>query len=132
MATTSIGSSGVTFPDATVQATKGITTAVTSAVAGNGVAVSGATGAVTFSASCPSYNSVGSYALGWCTSGTVTAGSNYAAGTGTSQVQSIVFYGDGSGASIQINGSNSLSGTWKWMCNTWSAGNAGGLICRVA
>jgi len=44
-----VGGTSITFSDATTQTTAGLTTAVTSAVAGNGITVSGATGAVTIS-----------------------------------------------------------------------------------
>jgi hypothetical protein len=86
---TKIGLTGITFGDSTVQNTAA-TTGVTSLTAGSGISVSGATGAVTVSATgggtvtsvatgnglsggtitssgtlvvaCPSFNSVGSYA----------------------------------------------------------------------
>ena len=61
---------------------------VTSAVAGNGVAVSAATGAVTFSAACPTFNTVGSYVLGYSNGASQVAGTNYSAGSGANQVQS--------------------------------------------
>jgi hypothetical protein len=85
---TKIGLTGITFGDATVQNTAA-TTGVTSLTAGSGISVSGATGAVTVSATgggtvtsvatgnglsggtitssgtlviaCPTYNSVGAY-----------------------------------------------------------------------
>jgi hypothetical protein len=54
---------------------------VTSAVAGNGVAVSAATGAVTFSLSAPTFNTVGSYAVGSSGAGPVAfvVGTSYSA-----------------------------------------------------
>ena len=97
---------------------------VTSAVAGNGVAVSASTGAVTFSASCPSFNSVGSYVfiqggtLGLTT--TFNSGSNYAAGGGTGQLATSMLFWDGS--AMQYVGLNTISGTWKWMNSSISDG----------
>jgi hypothetical protein len=91
---------------------------VTSAVAGNGVAVSGATGAVTFSAACPNFNTVGSYSqasygLG---SGSVSNGTNYG-GASTYYLISGELY------------NQALSGTWKAMgVDT----NNMTLICRVS
>ena len=86
---------------------------VTSAVAGNGIAVSGATGAVTISAAAPSYNSVGSYVFGARrNTGTITAGTSYAAGGSNDQISSYV-----GGASALTN---NLSGTWRNMGGTSS------------
>ena len=105
---------------------------VSSAVAGNGVAVSASTGAVTFSASAPSSNSIGSYCFGYITSynAIFTFGSNYAAGTGNIQIQ------------LNISSSSfptgSISGTWKWMgiggglTSGGTTDNASGIAVRVA
>lgn len=68
-------SNGTTWSSVAPVAPSGV---VTSAVAGNGVSVSSATGAVTFSAAAPGYNTVGSYATG--IPGVVVAeGSTYSA-----------------------------------------------------
>ena len=99
---------------------------VTSAVAGNGVSVSAATGAVTFAAAAPTWNSVGSYAWLACSTGTFTAGSNYAAGGGAGQVQAWYF-----DSTPQQFTSNILSGTWKWMAPTVSS-NMFGMGVRVS
>ena len=127
--TITVGGSNITFPDSTTQTTAYTGGGVTSAVAGNGVAVSGATGAVTFSASCPTFNTVGSYVWGivgnYGTAFNVTSGSNYSAGNSGQGVQS---YSD-------VNGTftNNLSGTWKYMTGTESGGSAyNGLFCRVS
>ena len=86
---------------------------VTSAVAGNGIAVSGATGAVTISAAAPSYNSVGSYVFGARRgTGTLTAGTSYAAGGSNDQISSYVL------GTPTIT--NNLSGTWRNMGGTAS------------
>ena len=194
---TKTGLNGITFGDATVQntaAVTGVTSAVagtgvsvsaatgavtftnsgvTSLVAGTGVSVSGATGAVTVSATgggtvtsvatgnglsggtittsgtlvvaCPSFNSVGSYAQVYMRvngNSTVTAGSDYATGTGNLQLQSaqqqdglvdnevIASYGT-------ILGSG-LSGTWRWMGasrttpNNVTYGISFAIACRVS
>lgn len=114
---------------------------VTSAVAGNGVAVSAATGAVTFSAAAPTSNSVGSYAsvTAKCTAANqMTFGSTYSAGTGTNQV-AIVTIASGTCCCAttlsRFTILNSLSGTWRWMGNGNSAfANAYifGIAVRVA
>lgn len=67
---------------------------VTSAVAGNGVAVSAATGAVTFSLSAPTFDTVGSYAVGSSGAGPVA----FAVGTSYSAV---------------ATGIPGASGTWR-------------------
>ena len=95
---------------------------VTSAVAGNGIAVSGATGAVTLSVACPTFNTIGSYA--WTispTGGSYSPGSNYSAGFGSQQV-----------GVENSGGANILSGTWKWMKSYVAAGTPDGLCCRVS
>jgi len=74
---TKIGSAGVTFPDSTIQATSATTTSLT---AGTGISVSGATGAVTISLTSPTFNSVGTYALGENLTG-ATPGTTYSAAT---------------------------------------------------
>lgn len=100
---------------------------VTSAVAGNGIAVSGATGAVTISVASPSFNSIGSYvmAIAYNSSGYITSGSTYSAGTGEDQLSSY-----DANAGIQTN---NLSGTWRWMAGTGNNNtNAIGIACRVS
>ena len=92
---------------------------VTSAVAGNGIAVSGATGAVTISVASPSFNSIGSYAWGAVAVGpsatvTVTSGSNVSCGNTNGLLQSSTETRVGNAYS------NNLSGTWKWMGATAS------------
>jgi hypothetical protein len=110
---------------------------VTSAVAGNGIAVSGATGAVTFSVACPSFNSVGSY----CTVGSgqdgnlrnYTSGTTYSAG-GSAGTLSSTTEGNNNEGGTQIPRTNNLSGTWRLMSgptgNTFELVYA--LACRVS
>lgn len=101
---------------------------VTSAVAGNGIAVSAATGAVTFSAACPTFNTVGSYVLGGTNSAT-SAGTNYSAGSGSGQIQSSFVFA--ACAVTSFSYANNLSGTWKSMGGCPNSTNAS-LFCRVA
>ena len=117
-----VGGTSITFSDATTQTTAGITSAVTSAVAGNGVSVSAATGAVTFAAAAPTFNTVGSYCYVATNSGTVASGSNYSAGGGANQL-----------LSFGVNGSsNNLSGTWKNMSAGGTVGGCGPYIVGIA
>jgi hypothetical protein len=91
---------------------------VTSAIAGTGIAVSGATGAVTISLASPAFNSVGSYCFANLSYQNTSYSSGYegSAGTGNGQFQSSG--GDGP--------NNNLSGTWRWM------GSATGTNCGGA
>jgi len=126
MATTSIGSSGVTFPDSTVQATKGLT----SLAAGTGISVSGNT--ITNTApNSTSFNTVGSYCFGRIANSQPSSGSNYSAGGSGGQATSAVIYGD---CSLVVYSSNNLSGTWKWMSGSgYPAGVSNqGIMCRVS
>jgi hypothetical protein len=151
---TKIGLTGITFGDATVQNTAA-TTGVTSLVAGTGISVSGATGAVTVSATgggtvtsvatgnglsggtitstgtltvaCPSFNSVGSYCMASIDNG--ASGTNYAAGSGGNNMKS----GSIEGSFATGSSTNNLSGTWKWMAAPISSGNGTyGMACRVS
>ncbi len=114
---------------------------VTSAVAGNGISVSGATGAVTFAVACPTFNTVGSYAGAGSTSVTgfnFTSGSNYSVGSGNGQMRSGASASDGSGAGFYSVTSNNLSGTWKWMSASYTTPSGTGdtsivgVACRVS
>jgi hypothetical protein len=139
---------------------------VTSLVAGTGISISGSTGAVTVTNSssasgtvtsvatgnglsggtitttgtlavaCPSYNSVGSYALVACTSFTnsYSAGTNLSGGTGNNQLQvSSLRTGCGGVLSIGIN-QGAVSGTWKIMfvVDNPLGASMGGVACRVS
>jgi hypothetical protein len=97
---------------------------VTSAVAGSGIAVSASTGAVTFSTAAPSFNAVGSYCQGQRNTTNTTSGSDYAAGSGASQIQSQeLSYG------TQVN---NLSGTWRYMGATQPNSSAAAIYVRVS
>lgn len=91
-----IGSQSVNYASTSGYATSAGNGGVTSAVAGNGVAVSAATGAVTFSLSAPTFNTVGSYAAG-------------SSGNGP------VFFVVGTSYSAAATGIPSASGTWRCM-----------------
>jgi hypothetical protein len=97
---------------------------VTSAVAGNGIAVSGATGAVTISLAAPSFNSIGSYvwASVFNTSPfSITSGSTYTGGT--------------SDGEVRVAG-NTITGTWRLMSGSLTTTNFSqdlfGLFVRVS
>jgi len=129
MAITVSGTS-ITFNDATTQSTAPTGT-VSSVATGNGLSGGTITSTGTLVVACPTFNSVGSYAMGvlYFSSGSITAGNNYSAGGGSPQVQCYSF--DTSGGSYAQQ--NILSGTWKWMAGGGSSPNSiCGVICRVA
>lgn len=127
-----VGGTTITFNDSTTQSTAwtGSAGGVTSAVAGNGVAVSGATGAVTFSQSCPTALSVGSYVS--CMGNGIAAiiGNNF---SGASLTTSNWIMGDGNAVQVFQYGAT-MSGTWKWMSGTFNNTNYihAGIMCRVS
>jgi hypothetical protein len=103
---------------------------VTSVATGNGLSGGTITSTGTLTIAAPSFNSVGSYAMaGLSNTSSITAGSNYAAGTGGTQVKGLV---------LLFNAfSNNLSGTWKAMGGTYStspclAGGMGSVFVRVS
>jgi len=108
---------------------------VTSAVAGSGISVSSATGAVTISTAAPAFNDIGSYVFGAikCTENntvTFSSGETFTAGSGNGQVGS---------AHTTQSFTNNLTGTWRWMAapGVISAGGgdnafAYGLLVRVS
>jgi hypothetical protein len=83
---------------------------VTSAVAGNGIAVSGSTGAVTFSVAAPSAASIGSYIFGYSSgaaSGPISYNSTYsdvrvATATNTTMAVSGTYRCLGSGSAVYL------------------------------
>jgi hypothetical protein len=92
--------------------TTAATGTVTSVATGNGLSGGTITSTGTLVLAAPSFNSVGSYAAVVFEATTnPSSGTNYSAGTGGSQLQSICInytYGE---QTI----TNNLSGTWKWM-----------------
>ena len=106
-----LGSTGITFPDATTQTTAATVGGVTSIVAGTGITTSGTT-AVTVNVAT-ALGAVGTYALlYWVTSSSITPGSTYAA--------SGLYWGGVAGdaccaAYIKLNTGQPASGTWRAM-----------------
>lgn len=125
MPTTTINGTGITFPNGTTQTTaaSGAGT-VTSVATGNGLSGGTITTSGTLTVACPTFNSVGSYAyvICWANGNYIYPGSNYPAGTGTFQMQTISIrastpsqLNSDPANVIQLDPSNNLSGTWKWM-----------------
>jgi len=116
---------------------------VTSVATGNGLSGGTISTSGTLSVACPTANTVGSYSgfYTWYDSAasfTVTYGSNYAAGTNRGQCQA-----GGVGKTWEsdnnVQSSNSLSGTWKYLGATLQislSGSGGGHMvaigCRVS
>ena len=119
---TKIGLTGITFGDATVQNTAA-TTGVTSLTAGSGISVSGATGAVTVSAT--GGGTVTSVATGnGLSGGTITSSGTLllaCPSQGSVGASSTVLTGGNQGYSVGTNYSNPAGqtggGTWKCMSN---------------
>jgi len=112
---------------------------VSSIVAGTNITISGATGAVTINASSsvPSAGAVGSYAfVGNLTTTTALSwNTNYAVGTGSSQVQTFARYNDNTGGNNNsMTTGSDLSGTWKWLAASTPSGYypMGGVAIRVS
>ena len=70
-----------------------------------------------------SFNAVGTYVQGamFSTSASLTSGTNYSAGSGNGQILSVTING---------NGSNNLSGTWKNMGGNYSIGGSCGELFK--
>ena len=125
------GTTGVTADALTAL---GVGGGVTSAVAGNGIAVSGATGAVTFSLGAAGANTVGTYIL---TNISINYGQSLAygescsVGTGNKQVRNDNIF-DSSGDFSQ--GAIGVSGTWRFLGRSASlpAGTGAGSIMSIA
>lgn len=133
--TITVGGTSITFNDATTQSTAATGT-VTSVATGNGLQGGTITGSGTLSVACPTFNTVGSYAFGIFgsvgTSTTVTAGSNYSAGSGASNIKGGNVESDNAGGAGFYD-TNSLSGTWKWMGATRNVNiQSGSVVCRVS
>lgn len=120
----------------TISATGGGT--VTSVATGNGLSGGTITSTGTLSIACPAFNTVGSYCgvkTGWSGfpgSPSYTAGTNYAAGNGNFQLQSV-----GTLDNPSFGHTAQISGTWKWMMGSYNFGElctqyAMGIACRVS
>jgi hypothetical protein len=96
----------------------GSTGTVTSVATGNGLSGGTITTSGTLTLAAPSFNSVGSYVLGWMGSvpADLSAGTNVSAGSGSNQIRTVQtiletnYYTFGFASAI-----NNLSGTWKLM-----------------
>ena len=123
---------------------------VTSVATGNGLSGGTITSSGTLSIACPTFNTVGSYAMGYIygpvfVSGAyyVNAGSNYAAGASYLQIFCSGYGVNSNSAGAGIQATNELSGTWKWMGSSqqisngygggdgWG-GNSMSVVCRVS
>jgi hypothetical protein len=110
-------------------------------VAGSGIAVSSATGAVTISTAAPSYNAVGSYITGYFiisrpgSTLTWSAGATFPAG-GSFADSVVAGYGyiGGSGCGTGSTPVYNLSGTWRLMASgsTAESGTWPILMVRVS
>lgn len=99
---------------------------VTSIATGNGLSGGTITTTGTLTIAAPGFNTVGSYCyLGvqFGSSGSLTAGSSYAAGSGDGQIRSAT---PNSGTL-----SNNLSGTWRWMAASVSVVSCGGIVYGI-
>jgi hypothetical protein len=110
---------------------------VTSVATGNGLSGGAITSTGTLVIACPTFDSVGSYAMCGSMSGfnsAFTAGSNYAAGSTSNTLAPVCLDFDGaSSATVTGVTSGSLSGTWKWMSATISSNTyIAGIACRVS
>jgi hypothetical protein len=123
----------ITFNNGTTQTSAGGSGTVTSVATGNGLSGGTITSSGTLTIACPSFNSVGSYCQAFSTGSTVSSGSDYAAGTGSAQIQSLARHNNDGRVRYNLNNST-LSGTWRWMGGTASGQNGAqlGSACRVS
>jgi hypothetical protein len=111
---------------------------VTSVATGNGLQGGTITSTGTLSVACPTFNTVGSYAfVAWLKGPgqAPTSGTNYSAGASNTQLSSFSFRADTNGLG-NLNPTNNLSGTWKWLGGNPPANPYGdfqaGIACRVS
>ena len=109
---------------------------VTSVATGNGLSGGTITTTGTLVLACPSFNSVGSYIYAAANSSvsatgyTMTAGSNYSAGTTGGQIISTMGYFNGASSSYQDLGAfTAVSGTWKWMSASRTNDSFDNIVC---
>ena len=100
---------------------------VTSIATGNGLQGGTITTTGTLSLAAPAFNTVGSYCFAGSSGNALVAGSNYAAGTGGTQIQAATVDN-----APNVNFSNILSGTWKWMGASMVSTGAAAIAVRVA
>jgi hypothetical protein len=131
----SINGTTLTFNDATTMTTAATGT-VTSVATGNGLSGGTITTSGTLTIAAPTFNSVGSWCLGFVTVTTTSSwavGDGLAAGTGNKQVSSNQITDSPCGPNN--NKVNNLSGTWRVYSSASStrAGDYYGvLFCRVS
>jgi hypothetical protein len=111
---------------------------VSSVATGNGLSGGTITSTGTLVVACPTFNSVGSYCMaGDSDTGfqsNFAPGTNYSAGSGASQLNSVTFALVGEFDAPTMFRSDNLSGTWKWMAANWNQNGSSslGLACRVS
>lgn len=128
-----VNSTAITFNNGTTQTTAGGSGTVTSVATGNGLSGGTITSTGTLVIACPSFNSVGSYCTAFSSGSTMSGGSDYSAGTGSGQIQSLGRYNNDGYMRYNTN-NQGLSGTWRWMGGTTSGQNGAqlGSACRVS
>lgn len=122
-------------------ASSGSVSAVTSVATGNGLSGGTITSTGTLVVACPTFNTVGSYCFTKILlnnqAGTLSAGSNYAVGSGNLQMQTGSMVQNTTDGSVSTDYSTSISGTWKYMgasrgTNYGDALNIMAVSCRVS
>lgn len=141
-----VSGTSITFNDATVQTTAGQPGTVTSVATGNGLSGGTITTTGTLTVACPTYNSVGSYAMfaKLYTGSEVgpNAGQDMSS-VGAGGIRWATYTAGACPSSVGIQaftGYDNLSGTWRNMggrVKSESGNNnnnvtAGGIACRVA
>ena len=123
----------ITFNNGTTQTSAGGAGTVTSVATGNGLSGGTITSSGTLTIACPAINTVGSYIQAFTTGSNVTGGSDYAAGTGSSQIQSLARHNNDGRIRYNLN-NTTMSGTWRWMAGNASGQNGPqlGSACRVS
>jgi hypothetical protein len=114
---------------------------VTSVATGNGLSGGTITSTGTLTVACPTFNTVGSYCFTKILlnnqAGTLSAGSNYAVGSGNLQMQTGSMIQNAVAGDVSTDYSTSISGTWKYMgasrgTNYGDALNIMAVSCRVS
>lgn len=129
-----------TFPNQTINNTSTASGTVTSVATGNGLQGGTITTSGTLSVACPTFNTVGSYCFAVVGNGftqvSATAGSNYSVGGNSNQIQVATLAFNNDNGLPAISGGTGISGTWKYMGNTYGSGNnynsAVAIACRVS
>jgi hypothetical protein len=121
----------ITFNNGTTQTTAAGSGTVTSVATSTGLSGGTITSTGTLTIAAPAYNTVGSYTLAFCNTA-ISGGSDYAAGTGSSQIQSLGRFNNDGFMRYNLNNST-MSGTWRWMTGNSGGANVNlGSACRVS